>query len=88
MFFFKSPSEDLLTLPNPPGRTLVLGGTAEGLEYAGFLFGLGQAVSIIPQPDLLPGFDRRMAQKIETDLFVRGLDILHHCSIAKVQSNR
>lgn len=63
---------------------MVVGGTAEGLEYAGFLFGLGLAVTVVPQPDLLPGFDRRMAQKVESDLLVRGLDIRHHCSVAEV----
>lgn len=75
-------------MPHPPGRTLVVGGTAEGLEYAGFLFGLGLAVAVMPQPDLLPGFDRRMAQKVENDLVVRGLDILRHCSVAEVPRNR
>lgn len=84
MLFFSPPSEDILSLPKPPGRTLVVGGTAEGVEYAGFLFGLGQAVTVMPQTDLLPGFDRRMAQRVENDLVVRGLEILHHCSVAEV----
>lgn len=78
-------SEDLLSLPHHPGRTLVVGGTAEGVEYAGFLFGLGLAVTVMPQPDLLPGFDRRMAQKVENDLVVRGLEVLHHCSVAQIE---
>lgn len=88
VLFFSPPSEDLLSLPHHPGRTLVVGGTAEGVEYAGFLFGLGLAVTVMPQPDLLPGFDRRMAQKVENDLVVRGLEVLHHCSVAQVPRMR
>lgn len=87
-FLFEPLSEDILSLPHPPSLTLVVGGTAEGLEYAGFLFGLGLAVTVMPQPDLLPGFDRRMAKKVESDLVVRGLEILHHCSVVEVPRNR
>ncbi|XP_035532694.1 thioredoxin reductase 1, cytoplasmic-like [Morone saxatilis] len=78
-------SEDLLSLPHPPGRTLVVGGSAEGLECAGFLFGLGLPVTVMLQPDLLPGFDQKMAQKIENHLLVSGVDILYHSSLTKVE---
>ncbi|XP_065807568.1 thioredoxin reductase 1, cytoplasmic isoform X1 [Labrus bergylta] len=78
-------SEDLLSLPRPPGRTLVVGGSAEGLECAGFLFGLGVQVSVMLQPDVLPGFDRKMAQKIENHMLVSGVDFLYHCSLDKVE---
>ncbi|XP_068442600.1 thioredoxin reductase 1, cytoplasmic-like [Clinocottus analis] len=78
-------SEDLLSLPRPPGRTLVVGGSAEGLECAGFLCGLGLPVTVMLQPDLLPGLDRKMAQKIENQLIVSGVDFLYHCSLTKVE---
>ncbi|XP_029317666.1 thioredoxin reductase 1, cytoplasmic-like isoform X2 [Cottoperca gobio] len=78
-------SEDLLSLPHPPGRTLVVGGSAEGLECAGFLFGLGLPVTVMPQPDLLPGFDQKMAEKIENHMIVSGVDFLYNCSLAKVE---
>ncbi|XP_010735211.3 thioredoxin reductase 1, cytoplasmic isoform X1 [Larimichthys crocea] len=77
--------EDLLSLTQPPGRTLVVGGSAEGLECAGFLFGLGLPVTIMPQPHLLPGFDRRMAEKIENHMIVNGVDFLYNCSLSKVE---
>lgn len=85
---FPPPSEDLLSLPHPPGRTLVVGGTAEGLECAGFLFGLGLPVTIMPLADLLPGFDKKMAQRIENHLIVSGVEILYHCSLAEVLSEK
>lgn len=78
-------SEDLLSLPHPPGRTLVVGGTLEGLEYAGFLFGLGMPVSVMLHPNLLQGFDQKIAQKIENHMIVCGVEFLYHCSLKKVE---
>ncbi|XP_070709668.1 thioredoxin reductase 1, cytoplasmic-like [Pempheris klunzingeri] len=78
-------SEDLLSLPHPPGRTLVVGGSAEGLECAGFLCGLGMQVTVLLQPDLLSGFDQRMAQKIENHMAVSGVDFLYHYLLTKVE---
>ncbi|XP_053200073.1 thioredoxin reductase 1, cytoplasmic-like [Scomber japonicus] len=78
-------SEDLLFPPHPPGRTLVVGGSAEGLECAGFLSGLGLPVTVMLQPHLLQGFDQKMAQKIENHMLVAGVDFLHHCSLTKVE---
>lgn len=62
----------------------MVGGSAEGLECAGFLFGLGLPVTIMPQPHLLPGLDRRMAEKIENHMIVNGVDFLYNCSLSKV----
>ncbi|XP_041832943.1 thioredoxin reductase 1, cytoplasmic-like isoform X4 [Melanotaenia boesemani] len=78
-------SEDLPSLHHPPGRTLVVGGSAEGLEWAGFLFGLGMSVTVMLQPDLLPGFDCKMAEKIENHMIVGGVNFLYHCSLTKVK---
>ncbi|KAM9327709.1 thioredoxin reductase 1, cytoplasmic-like [Pholidichthys leucotaenia] len=77
-------SEDLLSLPHPPGRTLVVGGSPEGLEWAGFLFSLGMPVTVMPQLHILPGFDLKMAEKMENHLIVHGVDFLHHSSLTKV----
>lgn len=62
----------------------MVGGSAEGLEFAGFLRGLGLPVAVMLQPDLLPGFDQKMAQKIENHMIVSGVDFLYHCSLSKV----
>lgn len=78
-------SEDLLSLPHPPGRTLVVGGSAEGLECAGFLFGLRLPVSVMLQPSLLPGFDQKMAQSIENHMIVSGVNFIYHSSLSKVE---
>ncbi|XP_051810174.1 thioredoxin reductase 1, cytoplasmic-like [Acanthochromis polyacanthus] len=77
-------SEDLLSLPHPPNRTLVICGCAEGLECADFLSSLGLQVTVMLQADL-QGFDLKMAKKIENYMFVGGVDFLHHCSLSKVE---
>lgn len=64
----------------------MVGGSAEGLEYAGFLSGLGLPVTVIPQPDLLQGFDQKMAKKIEKHMMGGGVEFLSHCSLTKVLS--
>lgn len=80
-------SEDLFCLPRSPGQTLVVGGTAEGLECAGFLSGLGLRVTVLLQPEgvWLPGFDQRMAQMIENHMLVHGVDLIYHHSLSKVE---
>ncbi|XP_029901683.1 thioredoxin reductase 1, cytoplasmic-like [Myripristis murdjan] len=78
-------SDDLFALPRSPGRTLVVGGTAEGLECAGFLSGLGLRVTVLPQPELLPGFDRGIAEMVENHMLVHGVDYMHHHSLSKVE---
>ncbi|XP_076023512.1 thioredoxin reductase 1, cytoplasmic-like isoform X2 [Genypterus blacodes] len=79
-------SDDLLSLPRPPGRTLVVGASAEGLECAGFLSGLAfPVVVVVPQPGLLQGFDQKIAQKIENHMMLHGVDFLHNHSVTKVK---
>lgn len=78
-------SEDLLSLPHPPGKTLVVGGSAEGLEYAGFMVGLGMPIFVMLQPDLLPGCDKKIAQKMENFMMNNGVTFLYHCSLKKVE---
>ncbi|KAJ3612566.1 hypothetical protein NHX12_020837, partial [Muraenolepis orangiensis] len=64
-------SDELFFRPRPPGRTLVVGGSPEALECAGFLSGLGHEVTVtLPTSDPLPGFDRKMTQKIENHMLV------------------
>ncbi|XP_056131903.1 thioredoxin reductase 1, cytoplasmic-like [Lampris incognitus] len=78
-------SDDLFSLPRSPGRTLVVGGSPEGLECAGFLSGLGSEVSVMLQPDLLAGFDQKMVQKIMNHMFVHDVSFVQHYSLAKVE---
>lgn len=78
-------SEDLLSLPHPPGQTLVVAWSAEGLECAGFLSGLGVPVTVMRQPEPLSGLDENIVQKMENYMFVNEVTFLHHCSLTKVE---
>uniref|UniRef100_A0A8C7KFP5 Thioredoxin reductase 1, cytoplasmic n=1 Tax=Oncorhynchus kisutch TaxID=8019 RepID=A0A8C7KFP5_ONCKI len=60
--------------PHSPGRTLIVGGSSEGLECAGFLFGLGLEVTVLVRSHLVPGFDHKRVQKIENHMLVHGVE--------------
>ena len=51
-------SDDLFSLPAPPGKTLIVGASYVALECAGFLAGLGFDVTVMVRSILLRGFDR------------------------------
>ncbi|KAI1882152.1 hypothetical protein AGOR_G00247730 [Albula goreensis] len=78
-------SDDLLSLPRCPGRTLVVGASVAGLECAGFLSGLGLEVTVMVRSVLLRGWDRKMAQKIENHMFVHGVNFLHNFVPVKIE---
>ncbi|KAL0962822.1 hypothetical protein UPYG_G00345940 [Umbra pygmaea] len=78
-------SDDLFSLANSPGKTLVVGGSSEGLEYAGFLSGLGLEVTVLLGSQLLPGFDHKVIQKVEDHMLVHGVKFLHHHILKEVE---
>ena len=51
-------SDDIFSLPAPPGKTLVVGASYVALECAGFLAGLGFDVTVMVRSILLRGFDQ------------------------------
>lgn len=57
-------SDDLFSLRQPPGKTLVVGASYVALECAGFLAGLGFDTTVMVRSILLRGFDQQMAEKI------------------------
>ena len=50
-------SDDLFSLKEDPGKTLVIGGGYIGLECAGFLRGLGKEVTLINRSTFLRNMD-------------------------------
>ncbi len=73
-------SDDVFSLKQSPGRTLVVGASYIALECAGFLAGLGIDVTVMVRSILLRGFDRDIADKIGEDMaqnhhvkFLRGV---------------
>lgn len=57
-------SDDLFSLKEDPGETLVVGGGYIAVECAGFLAGLGKKVHLINRSSFLRSMDSDMAERI------------------------
>ena len=57
-------SDDLFSLPYPPGKSVVVGASYVALECAGFLKAAGFDVTVLVRSILLRGFDQQMAESI------------------------
>jgi pyruvate/2-oxoglutarate dehydrogenase complex dihydrolipoamide dehydrogenase (E3) component len=57
-------SDDLFSLPNAPGKTLVVGASYVALECAGFLTAFGYDTTVMVRSVYLRGFDQQMANRI------------------------
>lgn len=57
-------SDDIFSLKEAPGRTLVVGASYVALECAGFLNALGYETTVMVRSILLRGFDQDMANRI------------------------
>ena len=69
-------SDDLFSLPYPPGKTVVVGASYVALECAGFLKGLGFDVTVLVRSILLRGFDQDIAEKIGANLEEDGVALI------------
>lgn len=76
-------SDDLFSLQQAPGKTLIVGASYIALECAGFLAGFGYDVTVMVRSILLRGFDQEVAEKIGEYMarhgvkFIRGT-VPHH----------
>lgn len=57
-------SDDIFSLKESPGKTLIVGASYVALECGGFLHSLGYDVTIMVRSILLRGFDQDMAIRI------------------------
>lgn len=69
-------SDDLFSLPYPPGKTVVIGASYVALECAGFLRGLGYDVTVLVRSILLRGFDQEIAEKIGQNMSEHGVEFI------------
>lgn len=70
-------SDDIFSLPNEPGKTLVVGAGYIGLECAGFLKGFGYDATVMVRSILLRGFDQQMATMVGDAMVEKGVKFLH-----------
>lgn len=73
-------SDDLFSLKEPPGKTLIVGAGYIGLECAGFLNGFGFESSVMVRSVPLRGFDQQMARLITQDMENHGVKFLMKCN--------
>jgi len=78
-------SDDLFSLSEPPGKTLVVGASYVALECAGFLTGLGFDTTVMVRSILLRGFDQQMAENIGTYMASHGTKFLRPCVPTSVE---
>ena len=69
-------SDDLFSLSEAPGKTLVVGASYVALECAGFLRGLGYDTTVMVRSILLRGFDQQMADLVGQHMADSGVRFL------------
>lgn len=67
---------------------VVIGGDATAIELAQAYRRLGATVTLVPQGDILPGFDREQVSILLRQLAQEGLDILEGASVTRIVPRR
>lgn len=78
-------SDDLFSLPEAPGKTLVVGASYVALECAGFLKGLGLDVAVMVRSILLRGFDRDMSDRVGAYMEKHGTRFIRDAQPTKLE---
>ncbi|XP_072944205.1 thioredoxin reductase 1, mitochondrial isoform X2 [Epargyreus clarus] len=84
-------SDDIFSLSNPPGKTLVVGAGYIGLECAGFLNSLGYPATVLVRSVPLRGFDQQMARMVTSEMEEKGVKFHHRCvplSVEKLENGQ
>ena len=75
-------SDHLLELSEIPQTLLVVGGGVIGCEFAGLYAALGTKVTVVElMPQLLPGMDADIAQKLEMSFKKKGIRVQTGCDV-------
>ncbi|XP_014483071.1 PREDICTED: thioredoxin reductase 1, mitochondrial isoform X2 [Dinoponera quadriceps] len=77
-------SDDIFSLKDAPGKTLVVGAGYIGLECAGFLNGLGYDATIMVRSVVLRGFDQQMANIVAEEMEQRGVHFIYQAKPKKI----
>ncbi|XP_045595558.2 thioredoxin reductase 1, cytoplasmic isoform X2 [Procambarus clarkii] len=78
-------SDDIFSLPHPPGKTLLVGASYIALECAGFLEGLGYDTTVMVRSILLRGFDQQMAEYIGAYMLKNGVTFIRGAVPTRVE---
>lgn len=81
-------SKEALELASAPGRLLIVGGGAIGLEFASMYQKLGSAITVVEiMEQLLPGTDPEVVRQVHKKLESKGAKILLKSKVAGVSKN-
>lgn len=81
-------SDDLFSLKNAPGKTLVVGAGYIGLECAGFLNGLGFETTLMVRSIILRGFDQQMANLVAEEMSQRGVNFVYQAKPKAIKKQK
>ena len=81
-------AREALSLPEVPGRLLVVGGGVIGLEMGSVWSRLGSQVTVVEMlPQILPQSDPQLAQMLQRSLKKQGLDIRLETRLSQVEKS-
>ncbi|XP_015791964.1 thioredoxin reductase 1, cytoplasmic [Tetranychus urticae] len=72
-------SDDLFSMPYPPGKTLVVGASYVALECASFLQAFGFDTTVMVRSILLRGFDQECANRVGEIMEHEGIKFIRDC---------
>ncbi|KAL9656245.1 hypothetical protein ABK040_007860 [Willaertia magna] len=77
-------SDDLFSLKNPPGKTLIIGAGYIALESASFLNGIGYEATVMMRSSPLRGFDKDCSFKLIEGMKDRGVNFIEKSVLKKI----
>lgn len=82
-------SDDIFSLKNSPGKTLVVGASYVALECAGFLNGLGYDTTVMARSNIfLRRFDRQMSDMVVEYMETRGTKFIRNCNLMRIEKQK
>lgn len=78
-------SDDLFSMPEAPGKTLVVGASYVALECAGFLTSFGYDTTVMVRSIFLRGFDQDMANRIAYHMEITGTKFIRNATPVKLE---
>ncbi|KAK7088567.1 thioredoxin reductase 2, mitochondrial-like [Littorina saxatilis] len=78
-------SDDIFWKTDPPGKTLVIGGSYIALECAGFLTGVGFDTSVMVRSSCLRSFDKQMSHLVTDYMAAGGTKFLWKCRPKEIE---
>jgi len=78
-------SDEIFSLPNFPGKVVIVGGSYIALECAGFLNALGCNVTVLVRDVILRNMDTGVTEYLAEDLEAKGINMLYGWSPTEVK---